>query len=514
VKKGMSPSPISLLRQLKSLDFEKRFIILIILIFLIRGTIYATVFPLWQAPDEPHHFFNVAIRGQQYLPNTIGQTSRMDIAKLTNANNTKVIRFSIYYWLSLVVYLAFVFGNFLTRVYALRFLSIILGGMVVLLTYKTAKEITPENKFIVLAAPLFVSFQPMFTYITSTINSDNLANLTSAVFLWLAAKCIKQNISMPKVAALLLALTASILAKRSTLFLIPIAAVILPIFVIFRAESKNRAELTRRILLASAIVVGFFLSFPILQLLAGALTTYPLHLDKLYSLVKQFFQNPQYHSILEKHFTIFFMTFWANFGWADLPIAPFYYDILRNICWLFVISLIFFFMHEKIVSKSKYSRAQLLFFVFLILSVGVAISFMFTYNAVVAKGSASPQGRYIFTAIGALALLFALGISQFFKQKYYIYLLSLFTAALFIFDSICLFQYIIPRYYRIFTLTLIRLKFMPGLVTQPPSLLNGTHLLFPAIFIIYLVLLGNLGYLMLKNGKKIEEKPAAGNEGL
>lgn len=501
VKETNDSSQERLLSRLKNPDLVKKIIFLIILIFLIRGIIYAVIFPLWQAPDEAHHFLNVANLAKRYIPSS---TANLSLKDIPTEHKTFQI-FSLYYWLSFPIYLLFSGAKMITQVYAIRIFTVFLGAIVIFLTYKICLEIVPDNKFIVLGAPLFITLQPMFTYISSMINNDNLANVFAAAFILISVRCITRGMSWKKIVGLLLFTALAILAKRSTFFLIPLAIFVLPLTLIFRTKSKDQADFNKRLGIAATILIATLFVLPLLNVLNKILARSPRSLYESYSVIRTFFQNPNWSSTLQTHFEFFFSTFWANFGWPNVAIALTFYQILKIFCCIPIIGMLVLFIREKVASNKNYSRSQLLSIIFLVVCALSALLIIFIYDSILAGARAAPHGRYSFTTISALAFLFTLGISQLIPKKYYFNTFMSFALLLFLFDSICIFKYIIPFYYSTFTVTAAQLKVLHLTKIPLVSVLSKYQIIFTLSFCIYLLLTALFVYLCYKRKKELFE---------
>jgi len=156
---------------------------------------YARATPRWNNPDEPAHFNyirHVARTGT--LP--VLQAGDWDAAllgRLTTAwfpNDYEIdaLRYEghqppLYYVLGAAVY-RLTDGLPLPRqVLALKLLSIVLGGVVVVAAYVVARELAPTEPLLAPLASVTVAFVPMFGAISAAINNDSLANALAATTL-------------------------------------------------------------------------------------------------------------------------------------------------------------------------------------------------------------------------------------------------------------------------------------------------------------------------------------------
>ena len=111
----------------------------------------------------------------------------------------------------------------------IRLLSVVMGAGTVYFTYRLALEVWPGQEAVALAAGAFTAFTPMFAFISASVNNDNLAILLSAAALWLMARWLRAGGPRRawEVAVMGVLLGAAALSKTSALGLWPIAGAVL-----------------------------------------------------------------------------------------------------------------------------------------------------------------------------------------------------------------------------------------------------------------------------------------------
>ncbi|MEM7348260.1 MAG: glycosyltransferase family 39 protein, partial [Chloroflexota bacterium] len=173
-------------------SYRSPFFITILLLYLVAGTLYATLTPNWQAPDEPAHYNYIRyLATQQRFPELVDAC--YDQAYLTELTTR---RFSpelpvdnvcyefhqppLYYLLQTPIYWLSQ-GSLL----ALRLTSVLLGAGVVILAFLISKTIKPDHPAIVYGTMAFVAFVPMHLTMLSSVNNDALAEFILAILLLL-----------------------------------------------------------------------------------------------------------------------------------------------------------------------------------------------------------------------------------------------------------------------------------------------------------------------------------------
>ncbi|MEW5961534.1 MAG: phospholipid carrier-dependent glycosyltransferase, partial [Chloroflexota bacterium] len=71
-----------------------------------------------------------------------------------------------------------------------RFWSILLGAGTVLTVYALGRVLWPEQPALALLAMSFVAFNPMFLFISGSVNNDNLITLLASLILWRLARLV------------------------------------------------------------------------------------------------------------------------------------------------------------------------------------------------------------------------------------------------------------------------------------------------------------------------------------
>lgn len=185
---------------------EKRFLTLIIALYMVLGAAYALITPAFEASDELWHYpmvrhlangnplpvqvFDPAQAGpwkqeasQPPLYYYVGaaltfwiDTSDMEHVRWLNphVDNGVITEDGN---VNLVVHdpAASPWRGTLLAVRIIRLASVLMGAVTVYLTYRIAREVAPERPQIALGAAAINAFTPMFLFISGAVNNDNLA---------------------------------------------------------------------------------------------------------------------------------------------------------------------------------------------------------------------------------------------------------------------------------------------------------------------------------------------------
>lgn len=168
--------------------------LLILLAYLVIGGLFASLTPDWQAPDEPAHYNYVKQLANGRFP--IMQPGDYDEAyknEVVSAGFTppySIDSFTYEDWQPPLYYLLLTPVFWLTNgsLLALRLVSVVLGGGVVVLAYALARRLFPDKMWLAWATAVFVAFLPQHLAIMASINNDALAELIIAAILVILMK--------------------------------------------------------------------------------------------------------------------------------------------------------------------------------------------------------------------------------------------------------------------------------------------------------------------------------------
>lgn len=188
--------------------------ILTALLFLILATTYSIITPIFETPDELWHYpfvWHLAHTGQlpvqnparpqlwgqegsqpplyyaltalltapipaADLPDLIYRNPHADIGVVTPDGNANIVvhtKQERWPWRGAVL-----------AIHLARFFSILLGTGTVLIAYALGRLLWPERPTVALLAMGFVAFNPMFLFISASVNNDNLITFLASLTVW------------------------------------------------------------------------------------------------------------------------------------------------------------------------------------------------------------------------------------------------------------------------------------------------------------------------------------------
>lgn len=451
---------------------------LILGLTLVRGVVYASVIPPWQAPDEPKHFEYVALLQDKRrlvtyedaspeLQREIITSMRVhDFWRFGYVNtpellarsfedvwknaSTQLNRPPIYYIAASLFSWAFRGGPLEAQLYVIRLFSILLGVLTVLMAYLAVRTVFPKDVFLPPMAASFIAFLPMHSFITSSANSDNMANLIAAALALLMARLFKQGATTGSLISILGLIASGLWTKRTTIFAAPLFILATPIYLAGkRIRTSFWVLLGSFILLLGVAAVAIARSYRLRSGISWILDRYFFNYSVSANLA-QFGRHDYTPEDLFNLYTLFarriFDSFWAQFGWMNVRLDSYWYDVLLGVSLISLLGLVI--LGVRLAMRKERLEAWQAKVLALYL-VWTALVVVITYVQYTAEFSVSsfPQGRYLFPALVPIATYFALGLKSLLPKAWQPALIVTLLAGLFLLDTLALGLNIVPFYY-------------------------------------------------------------------
>jgi len=175
-------------------------LVLLILLYLALGTLFAWLTPAWQAPDEPAHYnyirhlatqarFPVLQMGDyphSYLEEIKARRFPPDLS-------IEPIRYEFHqpplYYMLLTPFYTLAAGSLL----ALRLVSVLLGAGTIVVAWGIGRRLFPQRPAVGLGAAAFVAFLPQHLASVSQVGNDALAELLFALVLWMLVEQVSRE---------------------------------------------------------------------------------------------------------------------------------------------------------------------------------------------------------------------------------------------------------------------------------------------------------------------------------
>lgn len=399
----------------------------ILLTFLALGIYYSVTVPIFEAPDEIHHYFYVkhladgnslpvqdpntpnlwAQEGSQpplyyalaaLVTSPVDTTRALDYlrpnphrnvgAPFQPGNKNYMVHTPREAWPYRSVPLA---------VHLARWFSLLLGAGTVYVTYRIARDLIPDRPYLALTTAATAAFIPQFIFISASVTNDNMINLVASLAIWQMVRLVLHDNGYGRVALLGLLVGLAALSKLSGLGLVALG----PVAFWLRAyHRRTNTHLLLEVVLYLAVagaVAGWWYARN--YLLYGDWTG----LNRMLDVVGYRVPAPTLAD-LPAEFRGLRWSFWGLFGWFNVPMGIRAYRLLDLIMVAVGIGLVWGAVRHTLHVRDPRVWATLLLPAWLtILVAGLVRWVSLTPGA---------QGRLLFPAISAIALLLVLGWSR------------------------------------------------------------------------------------------------------
>lgn len=352
------------------------------------------------------------------------------------------------------------------QLYALRLSSILLGAVVVIIALQIANELFPDNPWLALAIPTFITFLPMHTFMTSMVNNEHLAEVFVALLLLILVRGFRRGFSLWSLGAIVLVIVAGLLAKRTALVAVSIGLVAMPLYLWRRPVGP--ALNWRKVIPSLIVVLGIMALVAVVilywsQAVAEAnrigswrdwLVQFYLFLpsERFPASLRYHFISPQAFQIYQHYLWILFQTFWARFGWQNIPLHSWGYYALAvvSLGTLLGLGLFVIRVRQRLIHLEWWQQRVLILFGLSIAMAGTLIigREIRNWDLNLARGGPGwPSGRYLFPVIIPIATLFVLGWSELAPKRHRAAWTIALLGLLILLDSFSLLFLIIPYFY-------------------------------------------------------------------
>lgn len=471
------------------------YLISILLLFLLKGTILAVLMPLFQNPDEQLHYATIQYLAEPAVkdwPLTISkqkinigsdistygfseetirtaQATQFDEVKFenqniqnfsdpnkendvlqsnwkhyidaypTNVSGTK----SVYYLFASWLEQFFSGESIFIRTFTIRLLSVLFGLGIIILGYLTTRKIGFSDQASLLFAAL-LAFQPMLSITGAQINIDIALIFSFSFFLYTGASLLTDGLRWKPVILALFSAVLGFFSKGPGIILV---GTLYPLFSWCTYQKINFS--TKKFLIG---LLG-------VSALLAAIAFFAIPKNYIVS-ITNFTAQSKFHSPFEsigKYFEKTLTTgelrdtalsYWGHFGWLDHAIPEWSLSLIVIVSITGFLGTFWYLFSQK---NAPYlpERKYLVFFLGMIAALQVAIRFydwrVFDYTGQILIGQ---PGRYFLPNIIAHLLIIATGIGFLLRQeKHFLLAMKTLTLSMILLQLHAIVNVIIPRYY-------------------------------------------------------------------
>ena len=419
-------------------------ILAILALFLALGVGYSVINPLFEAPDEVWHYEYVRwlVEGHGLpKPEDVGTApwhqegsqpplyyllAAAITAPIPTDNAGQVIRYNPH----VAMGQGDAFGNKNVIVHGTpdawpwqgaalaahiaRFFSLLLGALTVLAVYGAALAIFPGRRALAAAAASLVAFNPQFIFLSAAVNNDNLVVTLAALTIWLVMWLLARG-EPPKARHFLLLGLLSGLAATSKLSGLAVAGLAGLSILIWAWRTRSLKNFVVWSLLVGVIAIptgGWW------YLRNTIFYHDPLFLKAMFDILPRRAQPPTVQELLARTPGIW-RSFWAVFGWFNVVVADWLYAFytllaLVGFLGLVVVWPVRLWRTRKGREKGPLMPASPAQFGVLAVWIGVIVLALLQWAQM-----RYPQGRLLFPALGAFAILTVFGLSNWLPKRWH-----------------------------------------------------------------------------------------------
>jgi hypothetical protein len=332
-------------------------------------------------------------------------------------------------------------------VHIARLVSTALGLLAVVATYGIALELFPDRRWLALGATALTAFNPMFIFTTARVSNDAAVTAFGSLVVWGAVRLAVRGLSRRGLALTGAALGLAALSKLSGVVLAPAIALALLLDALrptqYPCGIRNMLHKERLVHMlmnaailfgAAALVCGWwFLRNLLLYGEVMGVDAWLSHTATVRPEPIGFFDVISQLRGLE-------MSYWAMFGWFNVPVAWWMYRV-----WWFLVRLGFLgliiFLVEQWTARRSTRPVQAGLWV-------LAGAFLLVFGSVwrfimIVLGS---QGRYLMPVVAPISIFLMLGLSHLVPLRWRPGLAALVGGGHLVLALVSLFVFILPAY--------------------------------------------------------------------
>jgi len=444
----------------------QRLAILILVAHLALGVLYSIAIPIWEAHDEWGHYAFVRYLATEraFPPPGIKLVERYDESAqpplyyilgalatfwintddgleptinpyATTGDGTGGVNFAVHRWETE----SFPYRGTVLAIHVTRLVSVLLSTLVVWTTYLIGRSLFPAREELALGAMATNAFWPQFLFIGSVVNNDIMVTAFASLVLFFILRIVIHKTGFRDWLALGFCLAGAFASKGNALALFPLTLLGLTVPAIRWIKRRSASVRWGTVALSG---LGLVLAWWLFQNVILRLSYFRTYANRLSQ--AHVFLDPStvagrlnWHSFLDT-LQYAFITFWAVFGWGNIGVEEWIYDLVAFICFLASLGLLFFL--------GRKSRPQVRLGSVILLANVFFVTALPMYISLYQKKIFLMPGRYVLPAISAVSLLLSAGLASPVPRRVARTLMAVVAAVMFAFALVVPFRYILPAY--------------------------------------------------------------------
>jgi 4-amino-4-deoxy-L-arabinose transferase-like glycosyltransferase len=292
----------------------------------------------------------------------------------------------------------FPFYGVTLAVYAVRWMTVLIGAGVVCVTYLIGREVVPGRPWVAIGAAALIAFNPQFLYLSGAINNDILAALCGAAVLWACVRLVRGGPSWRTDATLGILYGLALLTKFNLVALLGLVGLAYALL-LWRTRDWRAALRGGLIVLGiAAAIAGWW--FVRNWVLYGDPTAM--------NMVNELWEGGEASKgwwAVGQSLPYLWSSLWGRFGYGQLPLPKAVYE---GVFWFCAIALAGYVIPRR----EGPSIVVLIPLIASILLFGAVVAYY------IAIQPAGPMGRFLFPCLPAFTVLLSLGLSRFFPGRW------------------------------------------------------------------------------------------------
>ena len=283
----------------------------------------------------------------------------------------------------------------------LRAGGLALGAGAIALVYKIGELISPQRPIVAFVAAAFTGLNPMFIFVSASVNNDALAMVLNGALILLLLRTLRDGFRLRCTLAIALLFALTSLTKVTSLVLLPV--LLGAALFVQRKTDDRRGMLAFFYLLAlSWLLIAGWWYIRNLQLYGE-----PFGIVMMSNIAGP--RGLTFNLVdLFADFQLFRMSYWGLFGALNIQLTGIFYVLLDLMTFLSVIGLAFLILQLLAISDFAYARYELahlltLISAFILLALGIFIWSTMTRAA---------EGRIVFPLVAVVSPLLAVGFVE------------------------------------------------------------------------------------------------------
>ncbi|MEL7432494.1 MAG: DUF2142 domain-containing protein [Chloroflexota bacterium] len=286
-------------------------------------------------------------------------------------------------------------------VYLMRLLGLGMGCVTIFAVWRIGELIAPHRPVVGLLAATLTAFNPMFLFISASVNNDVMVIMLNSVVILLGLQTLREGFDTRRSILLAVLLALATLTKLSALVLVPVLA-IAGLWVARRDKDWTGVLILGGAMFIAWATVSGWWYWRNIQLYGELFGTATM------AAVAGARPDSFTISTFLAEFEGFRRSYWGVFGAFNIVTSPLFYALMDFIVFVGIFGVIFLVAQLSSIQDFSFARREISLMLYLL---GVVLIGIIAYLNWTSQTFAS-QGRLLFPYFGAISPLLAVGLIE------------------------------------------------------------------------------------------------------